>query len=105
MSTSRDDVRLLSDLQYEYNTNVNDVVDFITESAQKRVDAIRSPEISVVNEAIAAEIALAAGLKRLDIIQFLMDRLFMLSQLEAEIKSVESRVYQETFGDTEKDKL
>ena len=105
MSTSRDNVRLLSDLQCDYSSYIEEVTDFIQESAQKRIDAVKSSEIGVVNDAISAEIALAAGLNRLDIIQFLMDRLFLLSQLEAEIKSVELRVYQETFDDAKKDKL
>ena len=97
MSTPRENIRILEMLKEEYEHHVQEVTEFILESAQKRADAIQMGEIHLITKAISAEVALASGLERIDIVQFLIERLHLMSQLEAEIQATESEVYQNTF--------
>lgn len=100
MSTPREHIRVLDNLKEDFDQHLQDVTDFIKESAEKRAEAIQTGEIHLISKAIAAEISLASGLERLDIIEFLLDRLQRMSQLDAEIQAIETEVYQETFDQT-----
>lgn len=97
MSTPRGHIRFLDNLKEDFNQHLQDVTDFIKESAENRSRAIQTGEIHLISKAIAAEISLASGLERLDIIEFLLERLQIMSQLDAEIQAKETEVYQDTF--------
>ena len=95
LSTKRDQIVCLSDLRTEYDSHIEKICEFIQESADRRINAIRLGESHLLEDAISAEIALASGLRRLDIITFLMERLEFLLQLDTKIKTVEQREYEE----------
>lgn len=97
MSTRRENILCADDLKEEFANHVHEICDFIEESAKKRVDAIQIGQIHLIEEALAAEIALASGIGRIDIIMFLVERLQLLTHIEAQIKACEHREYQQTF--------
>ena len=97
MSTRREDILCADDLKEEFANHIHEICDFIEESAKKRIDAIQIGQIHLIQEAVAAEIALASGVGRIDIIMFLVERLQLLIHLEAQIKATEHREYQKTF--------
>ena len=97
MSTKREDIVTMSDLNEEFATYLHEICTFIEESAKKRVDAIKVGQIHLIEEALSAEIALASGLGRIDIIMFLVEHLQKITQLEAQIQACELRDYQERF--------
>ena len=90
----------MSDLKEDFAAHLHEISTFIEESAQKRVEAIKMGEVHLIEEALSAEISLASGLGRIDIILFLVERLQQITQLEAEIRACELREYQDTFDHT-----
>ena len=97
MRTKREDILCMDDLREDFANHIHEICVFIEESAQKRVDAIKIGQIHLIEEALSAEIALASGVGRIDIIMFLVERLKALTQLASEIKICEHREYQKTF--------
>ena len=100
MSTKREDILLVSDIKEEFATYLHEICNFIEDSAQKRVEAIKMGQVHLIEEALSAEIALAAGLNRIDIIMFLTERLQRITELEAQIQAFELREYQDRFDNT-----
>jgi hypothetical protein len=98
LSTQRHEILSLDILTEEYANYLHDICTFIEESATKRVEAIKLGEIQLVEQAISAEIALAAGVGRTDIILFLAERLKKLIDVNRKIKICETNEYRETFS-------
>lgn len=101
LTRKRDAVKDFFSLQDGYKTAIEEVADFMEASAMKRLEAVRRAEIHEVEVAIAGEIALAAGLGRLDIVIFLSTRLQQLAQMEGTIKILEEREYRRRFSEGE----
>jgi len=100
VSTKREDIVTVGDLKEELATYLHEICTFIEESAQKRVEAIKLGQVHLIEEALSAEIALAAGLNRVDIIMFLVERIQLITNLDAQIQANELREYQERFDNT-----
>jgi hypothetical protein len=101
LTKKRDSVKDFDSLRESYQTSIEEVADFMETSARKRLEAVRRAEIHEVEVAIAGEIALAAGLGRLDIVIFLSTRLQQLAQMDSTIKILEEREYRRRFSEPE----
>jgi hypothetical protein len=101
LTRKRDAVKDFFSLQDGYQTAIEEVAAFMESSAKKRLEAVRRAQIHEVEVAIAGEIALAAGLGRLDIVIFLSTRLQQLAQMEGTIKILEEREYRRRFSEGE----
>ena len=104
----RDSIETLKDLQYKYKETLDEVTLFMRDSAQKRIDAVGRGQIHEIEPALAAEIALASGLGRLDIVMYLCQRLQDLAQMDGTIAGLTQEDYEQRFGvdpeDVEKNK-
>jgi len=67
-------------------------------SARKRVKQVKTANLVEVRHAITAEVSVAAGGKRLDLVGNLLTRLARIEAISEKIEEEEKRDYEKRFG-------
>ena len=94
----RSQIETVDELEDKFQIELEEFAVFVEESARKRAAVIRSGFISEIESVIGAEVALASGIGRLDIVAYLMEKLHALAHMDATLASVKQREYEEIFG-------
>ena len=89
---------LLPLLREQQMEELSRLANYLMKSARKRVKEVKTANLVEIRHAIAAEVSVAAGGERLDLVGNLLTRLARIEAISEKIEEEEKRDYEKRFG-------